>query len=98
MIVHLELIVGKELLDADGRCAGRIVEVHGDDKGKDFVISHYAIVTGYHGFLLHELGFEREKRHVPWDKVDLSDPLKPRLLCSVDELTTRPPAKRRGRK
>lgn len=98
MIVHLELIVGKELRDADGNRAGRIVEVHGEDEGKDFVISHYSVVSGWIGFMMHELGFRksRTKHRVAWDKVDLRDPLHPRLTCSVEELhLTR---SRRGRK
>jgi hypothetical protein len=89
MIVHLELIVGKEVHDNAGLRAGRIIEVHGEEEGQDFFITHYVLVKGYVGFLLHELGARggRTKRRVPWDKIDLRDPLHPRLSCSVEELT-----------
>ena len=38
--------------------------------------------------ILHLLGAHKlgSSLRVPWDKLDLSDPEKPRLLCSVDEL------------
>ncbi|HJQ38981.1 MAG TPA: hypothetical protein VKB93_17735 [Thermoanaerobaculia bacterium] len=88
MIVHLELIVGKEVRDNAGRRAGRIIQVHGEEKGKEFLITHYVLVEGYIGFLLHELGAtgRRTKRRVPWEQMDLRDPLHPRLLCGVEEL------------
>jgi len=88
MIVHLELVIGKEVRDEAGRRAGRIAEVHGVEKGHDFVITHYTVIVGWIGFLRHELGFRRwcRKRRVPWDKMDLRDPLRPRVTCSVEEL------------
>lgn len=90
MIVHLELIIGKELRDANGKRAGRIAEVHGEDKGREFLITHYIVVVGWLGYLRHELGFRKRcsRRHVPWDKIDLRDPLRPKLLCSAAELKT----------
>jgi len=80
MIVHLELAAGREVRDAEGRRAGRLVAVHGEEHGKDFVITHYVLVDGYLGFLLHELGFRRKTHRVSWERIDLRDPLHPRLL------------------
>ena len=79
MIVHLELIVGKEVRDKQGRRAGRIVEVHGEEKGREMIITHYGLVKGFLGFLLHELGVKRVIQHVPWEQIDLRDPLHPRI-------------------
>jgi hypothetical protein len=88
MIVNLELIVGKEVRDQDGRRAGRIIEVHGEEQEKEFLITHYVVVETYLGFLLHELGARAwwTKRRVPWEQMDLRDPMHPRLMCGVEEL------------
>ena len=88
MIVNLELASGREVRDPNGRRAGRLVEVHGEEKGKEFVITHYGLVEGLFGFLLHELGVQkgRKKHRVAWDQLDLRDPRQPRLTCSVEEL------------
>lgn len=80
-IVHLERLAGREVLDADGNHAGRLAEVHGEEHGKELVITHYTLVRGNRlAFFLHELGLRR--RHafrVSWKKLDLSDPERPRL-------------------
>ena len=80
-IVHLERLAGREVLDADGNHAGRLAEVHGEEQGKECVITHYTLVRGNRfAFYLHELGLRR--RHtfrVPWEELDLSDPERPRL-------------------
>ena len=88
MIVNLELIIGKELRDINGKRAGRIAEVHGQEKGREFLITHYIVVMGWIGYLRHELGFRKRcrRRHVPWEQIDLRDPLHPKLLCKVEDL------------
>lgn len=85
MIVHLECLVGREVLDAEGNHAGRLCEVHGEEKGKDFVITHYTLVRGNRiAFLLHELGLRRRKtRRVSWEELDLSEPERPRLTSEA---------------
>jgi hypothetical protein len=84
-IVHLERLAGRAVLDADGKHAGRLCEVHGREEGKDLVITHYTLVRGnWIAFLLHELGLRR--RHafrVGWEKLDLSDPERPRLTSGA---------------
>lgn len=83
-IVHLERLAGREVLDADGKHAGRLCEVHGKEQGKELVITHYTLVRGtWIGFLLHELGLRhRHAFQVPWEQMDLSDPERPRLTRS----------------
>src|SRR6185436_7781539 len=43
MIVQLERLCGREVLDAEGNHAGRLCEVHGKEEGKDLVITHYTL-------------------------------------------------------
>jgi hypothetical protein len=88
VIVPIETLIAKEVRDAAGRRAGRLVEVHGHERGREFLVTHYVLVKGWLGYMLHELGVQRgrTRRRVPWEQMDFSDPLHPRLTCSVAEL------------
>ena len=96
--IHLELLLGKSVLDSTGKAVGRIEEVRAEQQGEEWIVKEYLI--GYAAVLerlsawtiglgiLHLLG--AHKIHggytVPWDKLDLTDPEKPRLRCSLDAL------------
>jgi len=96
--IHLELLLGKQVLDSTGKPIGRIEEICAEQQGEDWVIKEYLI--GYAAILerlsawnigiaiLHLLG--AHKIHggykVPWDQLDLTDPQKPRLHYSLEEL------------
>lgn len=96
--IHLELLLGKQVLDSTGKAIGRIEEVRAEPQGEDWVVQEYLI--GYAAILerlsawtiglgiLHLLG--ARKIHggytVPWEKLDLTNPDKPRLRCSLAEL------------
>jgi sporulation protein YlmC with PRC-barrel domain len=91
--VHLELLLGREVHDPDGRKVGRILEVRAERQGKECVIREYLLGTAA---LLTRLGLytgrivgvpiRRQPLSVPWDLMDLRDPRKPRLTCSLAEL------------
>jgi sporulation protein YlmC with PRC-barrel domain len=84
--VHLELLVGKLVRDADGKRVGRIRSVHAEKEGDDCVVRHYELGGAA---MLHRLGLStlrlvgwplhREPRKIPWDQMDLSDPERPKL-------------------
>ena len=96
--IHLELLLGKPVLDSTGKAIGRIEEVRASKQAEEWVVREYLI--GYAAVLerlsawtiglgiLHLLG--AHKIHggytVPWDKLDLTNPNQPRLRCSLDEL------------
>lgn len=96
--IHLELLLGKQVLDSTGKAIGRIEEVRAEPQGEDWVVQEYLI--GYVAILerlsawtiglgiLHLLG--ARKIHggytVPWEKLDLTNPDQPRLRCSLAEL------------
>ncbi|AUB38218.1 hypothetical protein COO91_04183 [Nostoc flagelliforme CCNUN1] len=96
--IHLELLLGKPVLDSTGKAVGRIEEVCAEQQGEEWIVKEYLI--GYAAVLerlsawtiglgiLHLLG--AHKIHgsyiVPWDKLDLTDPDNPRLRCSLDAL------------
>jgi sporulation protein YlmC with PRC-barrel domain len=98
--IHLELLLGKQVLDSTGKPIGRLEEVRAKQQGNEWVIQEYligptALLERLSAWtiglgVLHLLG--ARKIHggyqVPWDKLDLSDPQHPRLCCTLQELKT----------
>jgi sporulation protein YlmC with PRC-barrel domain len=91
--VHFELLLGRKVLDSEGRKVGRILAVRAEPEGKDCVVREYLLGTaalltrlGLSASRLVGLPIHREPLCVPWDLMDLSDPAKPRLACRIEEL------------
>jgi hypothetical protein len=90
--IRLERLLGRIVRTANNRSAGRIEELRAEPDDQGFVIVEY--VLGRAGLfermhvgarMLFGLG---PKRHVArWDQLDISDPERPRLLCSVNDLS-----------
>jgi sporulation protein YlmC with PRC-barrel domain len=93
--VKFELLLGKKVYAADGKSVGRLEEVRaGLRRGECFVeeyhVGSYAVferlaAVSLGRALLGRFGAGGGYR-VPWDKLDLTDPTRPRLRCPVDEL------------
>lgn len=93
--VRLERLLGRRLVDAHGRVAGRIEEVEAKPVGDDYLVTH--VVIGEHGRIARFLAFAHQiptfralglsrplrVRRIPWVWLDLSDPDHPRLHRSV---------------
>jgi sporulation protein YlmC with PRC-barrel domain len=97
--LHLELLLGSKIFDADGACVGRLEEVIAEKRGDEWVVREYLVgkMAFLHRFsMLHmasvALGILGAKRNsgykVPWNKLDLSDPAHLRLHCPAHELET----------
>lgn len=96
--LRLELLLGKCVFDAVGDRVGRIEEMRAEQQNDEWVILEYlvgiaAIVERLSAWnlgtgLLHLLGARKihKSYRIPWDKLDLSDPDRPRLTCTVDQL------------
>ena len=97
--VRLELLLNRKVVDASGRKVGRIEEVLAHQEGDELLVTHYLVgsyalaqrfsIRHFGVGLLRFLGARAhsEKPHrIPWDKLDLADPERPRLLCRIDEL------------
>jgi sporulation protein YlmC with PRC-barrel domain len=87
-VVHLEKIVAMKIRDVDGHIAGRLEEVHADWRGGECIVTYY-VIASRGTYALQQIGFKKRTRSyiVPWDRMDFSDPDKPRLNCRIDELT-----------
>ena len=100
--LHLETLFGKPVLDSAGRSIGRLEEVRAEQSGDDWVVQDYlvggaALLERLSAWdiglaLVRLLGARRAHSYtgyiVPWDKLDLADPERPRLRCAPDELET----------
>lgn len=85
-LVHLEKICAKQIRDRDGKVAGRLEEVHADWRGGECIVTHYTIAPRG-TYLLRQMGFTGQGAYVvPWDRMDFSDPAKPRLNCRISDL------------
>ena len=90
--IHAELLLGRRVLDVNDRVVGRIRSIHARRRGHDFFIEEYHIgpaafleVLGISTRRMVGLSF-REPIRIPWQKLDLSDPERPRLRCAKEEL------------
>jgi hypothetical protein len=96
--IHAELLVGRRVRAKNGRVIGRLEEIRVKQESRGGSVEEFR--TGGYGMLerlaavsigraiLKTFGARRKNAsyRIPWDKLDLSDPNQPRLLCEVAEL------------
>jgi hypothetical protein len=90
--LRLDRLVGREIHTANNRRFGRLEEFRAEQRGGAWFITEYVVGTaglferlGVGARLI--LGIKREHGCVVrWDQLDLSEPNRPRLTCSVKEL------------
>ena len=98
--VQVELLVGKRVYALNGKRIGHLEEIRVELKEGECLVEEY-LVGAYAVFerlaalsigraILRLFGATRkhEGYRVPWDKMDLTEPERPRLLCAVGELKT----------
>ncbi len=107
--VHIELLLGRRVLDSAGKSVGRIEEVIAERQGDEWVVREYLVGSAalFQRLSALEMGrallrlFGAKARagyRVPWDKLNLTDLEKPSLHCpshELEPLADRP--KKRGR-
>ena len=95
---HVELLLGKPVVDADGRRIGRLEEVRTVAHGGHLYVSQF-LVSRYGGAarltsasllprVVQLLGVAGRRRGyvVPWTWMDLSDPEHPRVTRRMEDL------------
>jgi sporulation protein YlmC with PRC-barrel domain len=95
--IHIELLLGRRVYGMSGRSAGCIEEIVAEQRDGEWRVTEYligpdAMITRFTG-KLRDLGIVRgpmKRLHrgyrVPWKELDLSNPERPTLRCSVEEL------------
>ncbi|CDX21509.1 conserved hypothetical protein [Mesorhizobium sp. ORS 3324] len=99
--VNLERLAGRRVSSQHGRIIGYIEEIIAEQEGDDLVVTefHVGIFAAFERLSAWTVGtalldfFALRRREglqcIPWDKLDISDPAHPRLLCTDDELSGR---------
>ena len=90
--IRLDRLVGREVHTGNNRRFGRLEEFRAERRGDAWFISEYLVGTA--GLLERlglsvrlVLGLKRRAGYViRWDQLDLSNPERPRLTCSVNDL------------
>jgi sporulation protein YlmC with PRC-barrel domain len=90
MEVRLEDLLGRRVWARNGRAVGRIEEVRAEARGDEYEVTEYHLGPGA---LLERLalvnrllGRQPQTLVVRWDQLDITDPARPQLTCTVDEL------------
>ena len=96
--IHAEQLLGRRVMALNGRVIGRLQEirVRKATRGwyvEEFLTGDYALLDRLAGWtiaraVLRVFGASNKTSsyRVPWNKLDLSDPQQPRLLCDVADL------------
>ena len=95
--IKVELLIGKQVIDSDGRKVGRIHEIRAERGEESCPVEAYYV--GTRAMLIRvaqwavpqQMSSYLESRilkpfRINWDQMDLSDPERPRLKCRVDDL------------
>jgi hypothetical protein len=98
--LRLDRLLGRTVMTANNRSLGRLQEFRVSRQGSGWVVNEYVI--GSAGLLERlglgvrlVLGIARPRGFVArWDQLDLTNPDRPRLTCSVDDLTRLPRSER----
>lgn len=89
--LYLDRLLGRTVVAGNNRRIGRLEEFRSQQRGDYFYIVE--LVIGSAG-LLERLnvgvkalfGMRSHGKVARWDQIDISDPERPRLTCSIDEL------------
>ena len=95
--LRVESLLGHRLRGADGKSLGRIEEIVAEIRGTDWIVIEVHVGRGallerlteltsllpLLGPLRHRLG---ARHRVPWDRLDLTDPSRPRALVRREDL------------
>ncbi|EJZ18467.1 PRC-barrel domain-containing protein (plasmid) [Rhizobium sp. Pop5] len=98
--VRLELLLGKQVFDVDGKAVGRVEEIRAEARGADLYVVEYHL-GAYSLFerlsalaigraVLTAIGAARSgsKKAVPWDKLDMRDLEHLQVTCRGSTLQT----------
>ncbi|TIT25852.1 MAG: hypothetical protein E5W86_14135, partial [Mesorhizobium sp.] len=97
--VNLEHLAGRRVLSLRGKSVGHIEEIRAERDGDDLVVTefHVGIFAAFERLSASAIGVAMLDlfglRHrdclyrIPWEKLDISDPTRPRLRCTLEQLS-----------
>jgi sporulation protein YlmC with PRC-barrel domain len=96
--VQIQSLLNRRVIALNGRRIGRLEEIRIEQRGEEYVVSEYLVGTfafferlaawSIGRAVLQVLRLTRKDGgyRVRWDQLDISDPTRPKLLCTVDNL------------
>jgi len=96
--IRAEFLLSRTVRDIDGRRAGRIEEIEVENSSQGCFVTGFVLGTkgllqrlsfrGIAPLFIPSMSAKRQKRAkaVPWQQMDLTNPKRPRLRCSKDDL------------
>jgi hypothetical protein len=89
--IFLDQLLGRTVVAGNNRSIGRLEEFRSEQRGDyfhivEFVIGAAGLMERLNVGLRALFGMSGRGKVARWDQIDISDPLHPRLTCSVDEL------------
>jgi len=100
--VRVQELLGRRVLAKNGRPVGRIEEIRAEPRGRvlaveEFLVGPDAALERLAASILARAlrlviggGRKGSGYRVKWSQIDLADPRRPRLTCTVDELERLP--------
>jgi len=95
--IRVELLLGRKVVDVDGKKVGRVEEIRGDKNAVGVLVEDYLVGAYAHVERLAAWSLVRPIRgilgksvysmyRIRWEEMDLSDPNHPRLTVPKSEL------------
>jgi hypothetical protein len=96
--VQIQSLLNRRVIALNGRRIGRLEEIRIEQRGEEYVVSEYLVGTfamferlaawsiGRAVLQVLRLTCKDRGYRVRWDQLDISDPIHPRLLCTVENL------------
>jgi hypothetical protein len=88
--VHVEDLLGRRVRAMNGRPVGRLEEIRAERRGDTHEVTEFLLGTGalFERLSIVRRLFRRAPRTLVarWDQIDVSDPRRPVLTCTVEEL------------
>ncbi|MDQ6885707.1 MAG: PRC-barrel domain-containing protein [Gemmatimonadota bacterium] len=96
--IYVDRLLGRPVLDQSGKSVGRIEEIRVSGTGDrcfvdEYLVGRYAALqriaawrVGRSLLRVFSAKGEMQGYRIGWEKMDLSDPERPRLLCAREEL------------
>ena len=96
--IHAELLLGQRVFGEKGEALGRIEEIIAEPKGSHLAVREYHLgsyammerlsATSFGRAFLEFFGAGKvgHSYRIPWNRLDLSDAERPKLLGAIDQL------------
>jgi len=89
--LYLDQLLGRRVIAGNNRSVGRLEEFRSEQRGDyfyvvEFVIGAAGLMERLNVGVKAVFGMRGRGKVARWDQIDISDPKRPRLTCSVDDL------------